>query len=99
LIFDHIPSPGGPMGPNALSGVEAPRPVQIFTTPEAIKQYARQLQPRKLWYRIDPRTSRRLQYWDALTTLALLFTALVTPYESCSKRNSTYSSTLTESST
>lgn len=69
------------MGPNALSGVEAPRPVQIFTTPEAIKQYAQQLQPRKLWYRIDPRTSRRLQYWDALTTLALLFTALVTPYE------------------
>ena len=59
----------------------AARPVQIFTTPEAIKQYAQQLQPRKLWYRIDPRTSRRLQCWDALTTLALLFTALVTPYE------------------
>ena len=55
--------------------------MQIFTTPEAIKQYAQQLQPRKLWYRIDPRTSRRLQYWDALTTLALLFTAIVTPYE------------------
>eukprot|EP00966_Prymnesium_polylepis_P321021 7377342-Prymnesium_polylepis.5 len=30
---------------------------------------------------IDPRTSRWLPYWDGITTVALCFTALVTPYE------------------
>ena len=30
---------------------------------------------------IDPRTSRRIGYWDALTSLALVWTALVTPSE------------------
>ncbi|KAL1503237.1 hypothetical protein AB1Y20_011293 [Prymnesium parvum] len=30
---------------------------------------------------IDPRTSRRVGYWDAVTALALVFTALVTPFE------------------
>ena len=30
---------------------------------------------------IDPRTSRWLPYWDGTTTVALCFTALVTPYE------------------
>ena len=30
---------------------------------------------------IDPRTNRLIAYWDLATTAALLFTALVTPYE------------------
>lgn len=30
---------------------------------------------------IDPRKSKRIGYWDGLTSLALIFTALVTPYE------------------
>ena len=30
---------------------------------------------------IDPRTSKRLPYWDGTSAFALLFTALVTPYE------------------
>ena len=32
-------------------------------------------------YLIDPRTSVRLPYWDGISALALLFTAIVTPYE------------------
>lgn len=30
---------------------------------------------------IDPRTSRRLGYWDATTTTALLYTAIMSPFE------------------
>ena len=30
---------------------------------------------------IDPRTSKRMGYWDFTTVMALLFTALVTPFE------------------
>ena len=30
---------------------------------------------------IDPRTSHRLAYWDTITAAALLFTAIITPFE------------------
>ena len=30
---------------------------------------------------IDPRMSKYMAYWDTVTMLAILFTALVTPYE------------------
>lgn len=33
------------------------------------------------WYILDPRRSRWLAYWDVATTIALLFTAIVTPAE------------------
>ena len=33
------------------------------------------------WFLIDPRKSTFIGYWDATTALALVFTALVTPYE------------------
>ena len=33
------------------------------------------------WYLIDPRYSNRLAAWDGLNALALIFTALVTPFE------------------
>ena len=35
----------------------------------------------KPWYIVDPRSSRALGYWDACTSLALLFTAIFTPIE------------------
>lgn len=33
------------------------------------------------WYIIDPRTSRWMGAWDGLTSIALMFTAIVTPVE------------------
>ena len=33
------------------------------------------------WYLVDPRRSKKLPYWDALTSICLIFTALVTPVE------------------
>ena len=30
---------------------------------------------------VDPRTSKRLSYWDAFVGLLLVYTALLTPYE------------------
>ena len=33
------------------------------------------------WYIIDPRASLRMRYWDMTTGVALVFTALVTPWE------------------
>ena len=33
------------------------------------------------WWAVDPRTSKRIGYWDAVTTLALVFTAIFTPFE------------------
>jgi hypothetical protein len=35
----------------------------------------------KPWYQIDPRKSKVMGYWDSVTGLALIFTALVTPFE------------------
>lgn len=32
-------------------------------------------------WQIDPRTSKAMPFWDSLTSLAIVFTALVTPYE------------------
>ena len=37
--------------------------------------------PTKAWYVIDPRTNRRIAYWDIFTCSALLFTAIITPVE------------------
>ena len=49
------------------------------------------------WYILDPRTSARLPVWDCVTMTALLFTALVTPYEvSLLDSPSTLSDALTE---
>jgi len=36
---------------------------------------------RRPWYVIDPRTSRWLAVWDVWTSIALIFTAVLTPYE------------------
>ena len=36
---------------------------------------------RKPWYIIDPRSSSAIGYWDLLTSFALVFTAIVTPFE------------------
>ena len=35
----------------------------------------------KAWWLIDPRTSKHIPKWDALMSLAIIFTALVTPFE------------------
>jgi hypothetical protein len=35
----------------------------------------------KPWFIIDPRHSRTIAWWDMATTLSLVFTALITPYE------------------
>ena len=35
----------------------------------------------KPWFIIDPRKSRTMSAWDGVTTVCLLFTALVTPFE------------------
>ena len=41
----------------------------------------RQLEASRPWFIIDPRHSHFLAYWDLTTGLALVFTALVTPWE------------------
>ena len=43
-------------------------------------QMQRDLRVTPKWL-IDPRTSKRMGYWDFTTVMALLFTALVTPFE------------------
>ena len=35
----------------------------------------------RAWWIIDPRTSKGMQYWEVVTSTALIFTALLTPYE------------------
>ena len=42
---------------------------------------AKMQQYRRAWWVIDPRTSKRARQWDSVTSIALIFTALVTPYE------------------
>ena len=36
---------------------------------------------KRAWWLIDPRTNRYIGQWDILTSIALVFTALVTPFE------------------
>ena len=53
----------------------------IKETGESVEVYARRLiSPKHPWL-IDPRKSKRIGYWDALTSIALIFTASVTPFE------------------
>ena len=42
---------------------------------------ARLAAKRRRWWVIDTKTDRRAAYWDGVTTSALVFTALVTPFE------------------
>jgi len=49
-----------------------------LATSKAAKQTAGQS---KQWYIIDPRTNRHLGWWDGVTSIALIFTAIVTPFE------------------
>ena len=44
-------------------------------------QVRKQLKEKAACYLIDPRTSKWIGYWDAATSLALIWTALVTPAE------------------
>ena len=41
----------------------------------------REAENRIPWYIIDPRASKLMVHWDATTAVALIFTALVTPWE------------------
>lgn len=43
------------------------------------RQFVGSLQKR--WWIIDPRVNTKINYWDGVTMLALVFTAFVTPYE------------------
>ena len=47
----------------------------------SIEETARRLSANKHPWLIDPRTSKRIGYWDGCTSIALIFTALVTPFE------------------
>ena len=52
---------------------------EITDTAELAKKQAKQIE--KPWYQIDPRTSTFMSIWDSVTGMALIFTALVTPFE------------------
>ena len=64
-----LPSPG-PMQPGHLTTSFVDTAIQM----------QRDLRVTPKWL-IDPRTSKRMGYWDFTTVMALLFTALVTPFE------------------
>lgn len=52
---------------------------EITDTALLAKKQAQQIE--KPWYQIDPRTSTFMSVWDSVTGMALIFTALVTPFE------------------
>ena len=65
-----------------VSALALHRSMKCAGTGETVHEVARRIAGgRPPCWIIDPRKSRRLGYWDALTTLCLLFTASVTPYE------------------
>jgi|TARA_B110001469_G_scaffold63979_1_gene61275 hypothetical protein len=51
----------------------------ITDTADLARKQAKQIN--KPWYQIDPRTSKLMSIWDSVTGMALIFTALVTPFE------------------
>ena len=64
-----------------MTELAAHRAMKCKGTDETIHEVARRLTPPKHWLLIDPTKSKRMGYWDTLTTFALLFTATVTPFE------------------
>ena len=75
-------SPRADYPPHYMSALALHRSMKCAGTFETVHEVARRLWgPRPPCWIIDPRKSRRLGYWDALTTLCLLFTASVTPFE------------------
>ena len=54
--------------------------MSLADTVQAKQTQAQQIK-RKPRLQIDPRTSKYMSYWDSCTALALIFTALVTPFE------------------
>ena len=61
--------------------LEAHKEIKCAGTNETVYEVAQRLVKPNRWFTIDPRNSKRMGYWDTMTTLALLFTATVTPYE------------------
>lgn len=57
-----------------------PAATQLQRLPSRLVAAKKQLRAHKT-HLIDPRRSKRLAYWDSLTGLALLWTAIVTPFE------------------
>ena len=51
------------------------------TNKTSVEASDRDVHPSKRKWIIDPRTNRYIGYWDVVTSIALLFTALVTPVE------------------
>ena len=64
-----------------MSALAAHQAMKVVGSDETVHEVARRLTAPKHWLLIDPAKSKRMGYWDALTTLALLFTATVTPFE------------------
>lgn len=70
-----------PTTPASAALTRTRNPHHIYKGQVEIEEAAARLTTPEAGWLIDPRTSKVLGYWDAITSLALVFTALVTPYE------------------
>ena len=71
-------SKGAAPPPGAEDEKEKQLSQQHMAMRERIAMLSRQ---KKNPWLVDPRTSKRLSYWDAFVGLLLVYTALLTPYE------------------
>jgi len=70
--------PGSPGSEPPMEGLTQ-NSDEVVTSKELLSD---DLRFRKIpWWITDPRKSKLVGYWDTVTSLALIFTALVTPYE------------------
>lgn len=68
---------GSPQGPAQKRRPE----IQLEKVREQVEGYYEAQRKRKPKLLLDPRESRFLSRWDGMTTIALIYTALVTPFE------------------
>ena len=66
----------------AVLGSQSSNEMAVYKGRIEIEAAAEELmKPTGSWFLIDPRRSKNLGYWDVTTSVALLYVALVTPYE------------------
>lgn len=63
-------------GPDVAASAEEEKEKETVTAAQVMQQMRM-----KSRYLIDPRSSKAIQAWDIITTVALMFIALVTPFE------------------
>ena len=72
---------GGSLNPNRQKSMNGKAQTILYAASAVVAQHRETLRTSTRWYMVDPRKSSFVVYWDGVTSFALIFVALVTPFE------------------